>query len=561
MTATFADLGVRRRTLAGLERSGLLHPLQVQVRALPPLLERRDVVVEAPTGSGKTLAYLLPLVERLDDHRPGGPRALIVGPTRELVSQIAGVLRGLAPRLRVALLYGGTGYALQIAALRGGADVVVGCPGRILDLAGRTLVRLGRVEYLVLDEADEMLDQGFAPDVERIIALTPGPGATPPRQTVLASATMPAWVETMIERHLEAPAHIRVAGDQEPLLEHVLLRVERAEKVDALSTLLRRHGGSTIVFHRTKHGAKRLSTDLMRRGHRTAELQGNLSQGARDRAIAGFRDGSTHVLVATNVAARGLDVSHVGLVVNFELPDTPQWLTHRVGRTARNGAEGRALTLVGSEDVARWEKLRRLGAPDLPTGDLRHLLLTGELRLVAEPAAPAIPAPAPARLRRYSQQPRRHTQQPRDTSRPVQRGLEVTRLSRPRRQHIGFTGAVRATEKQRMPTDQVLHCRDCGADFTWTTGEQEFYASRGLTNPPSRCPDCRSARKAMGAGGGGGRSDRGGGGGGGGGGYGGGQREMHEVKCASCGGVARVPFVPRGDRPVYCRDCFGSGVR
>jgi CxxC-x17-CxxC domain-containing protein len=552
MTETFADLGVRPRTLASLERSGLLHPLQVQTRALPPLLERRDVVVEAPTGSGKTLAYLLPLVDRLDDHRPGGPRALIVGPTRELVSQIAGVLRGLAPGLRVAVLYGGAGYALQIAALRGGADVVVGCPGRILDLAGRRLVRFDRVEYLVLDEADEMLDQGFAPDVERIIALTPGPGATPPRQTVLASATMPDWVETMIARHLDAPAHIRVAGDQEPLLEHVLLRVERAEKVDALSALLRRHGGSTIVFHRTKHGAKRLSTDLIRRGHRTAELQGNLSQSARDRALAGFRDGSTHVLVATNVAARGLDVSHVGLVVNFELPDTPQWLTHRVGRTARNGAEGRALTLVGSEDVARWDKLRRLGAPDLPTGDLRHLLLTGELRLVAEPVASAIPAPAPERLRRYSHQSR-------DTSRPMHSGLGVARLSRRRRHHVGFSGAVRAKENQRMLTDQVLHCRDCGVDFTWTTGEQEFYASRGLTNAPSRCPDCRSARKAMGTGGGG-RSDRGGGGGGGGGGYGG-QREMHEVKCASCGGVARVPFVPRGDRPVYCRDCFGGGVR
>jgi len=536
MTETFAALGVRPRTLATLERAGLLHPLPVQERALPPLLERRDVVVEAPTGSGKTLAFLLPLVERLGTHRPGGPRALIVGPTRELVTQIAGVLRGLAPELRVAVLYGGVGYGLQIAALRAGADVVVGCPGRILDLGGRGLVRLGRVEYLVLDEADEMLDQGFAPDVERIIALTPGRGETPRRQTVLASATMPGWVEAMIARHLDAPEHIRVAGEQVPLLDHALLCVERAEKVETLSALLRRHRGSTIVFHRTKHGAKRLSGDLTRLGHLTAELQGNLSQRARDRAIAGFRDGHTRVLVATNVAARGLDVSHVGLVVNFELPDTPQWLTHRVGRTARNGARGRALTLVGSEDVARWEKLRRLGAPDLPTGDLRHLLLTGELRLVAVPATPAV-----------FDHPRR------------------VRPNRPRRQNVRSSGAVRTKGNHVMPTDQVLRCRDCGVDFTWTTGEQEFYASRGLTNPPSRCPDCRSARKAMGAGGGG-RSDRGGGGGGGYGGGGGGggygaQREMHEVTCASCGGVARVPFVPRGDRPVYCRDCFGNGVR
>jgi superfamily II DNA/RNA helicase len=382
MTATFADLGVGPGTLATLQRSGILHPLPVQAQALPPLLKRRDVVVEAPTGSGKTIAFLVPLVERLRSHRRGGPRALVVGPTRELVIQIAGVLRGLAPGLRVAILYGGVGYRLQLSALREGADVVVGCPGRILDLAGRDLVRFDGVEYLALDEADEMLDQGFAPDVERIIGLLSAPGATLRRQTVLASATMPDWVQAMITRHLDAPSRVHVVGEQEPRLEHALLRVERPEKVQTLSALLRRHRGSAIVFHRTKQGARRLSGDLERLGHRTAELQGNLTQNARDRAIATFREGRTSVLVATNVAARGLDVSHVGLVVNFELPDTPGWLTHRVGRTARNGAHGRALTLVGAEDVAQWRKLRRLGAPDLPTGDLRHLLHTGELRLI-----------------------------------------------------------------------------------------------------------------------------------------------------------------------------------
>jgi superfamily II DNA/RNA helicase len=389
MTPTFADLGVRPGTLAALERSGILHPLPVQAQALPPLLERRDAVIEAPTGSGKTIAFLVPLVERLGTHRRGGPRALVVGPTRELVTQIAGVLRGLAPGLRIAVLYGGVGYGLQLSALRGGADVVVGCPGRILDLAGRDLVHFHGVEYLVLDEADEMLDQGFAPDVERIIGLLPRPGDAPRRQTVLASATMPDWVQAMITRHLDAPSRVHVVGEQEPLLEHALLPVVRAEKVETLSALLRRHRSSAIVFHRTKHGARRLSGDLKQLGHRTAELQGDLSQNARDRAIAAFREGRTSVLVATNVAARGIDVSHVGLVVNFELPDTPGWLTHRVGRTARNGAHGRALTLVGTEDVAQWRKLRRLGAPDLPTGDLPHLLLTGELRLVTEGPLPA----------------------------------------------------------------------------------------------------------------------------------------------------------------------------
>lgn len=395
MTATFTDLGVRPDTLAALRRSGMLHPLPVQMQALPPLLERRDAVVEAPTGSGKTIAYLVPLVERLGTHQPRGPRGLVVGPTRELVTQIACVLRELAPRLRVAVLHGGVGYGLQLGELRGGADVVIGCPGRILDLVGRGLVRFDRVEYLVLDEADEMLDQGFAPDVERILALMWRPEGTPRPQTVLASATMPDWVQAMITRHLDAPSRVRVVGEQEPLLEHALLHVERAEKVETLSALLRRHRGSAIVFHRTKHGARRLSGDLERLGHRTAELQGNLSQNARDRAIATFREGRTRVLVATNVAARGIDVSHVALVVNFELPDTPGWLTHRVGRTARNGAQGRALTLLGAEDIAQWRKLMRLGAPHLPTGDLRHLLLTGELRLVAEPSTAATATECP----------------------------------------------------------------------------------------------------------------------------------------------------------------------
>ena len=374
----FAELGVSARTVESLRRTSVVQPLPVQRDSIPPLLQGRDVVVEAPTGSGKTLAYVVPLVEKLDGHRPGGPRALVVTPTRELAAQIAAVLRSVDPRLRVALLVGGVGYGAQLNALRGGADVVIGCPGRILDLADRGAARLGGIALLVLDEADEMLDHGFARDVERIIALTPAAGPTA-RQTVLASATMPAWVQTMIARHLQDPARVVVAREQEPLLQHGLVRVDRAERVAVLSSLLHRHGDSAIVFHRTKHGAAKLARDLARLGHRTCTLQGNLSQNARDRAIADFRSRRADVLVATNVAARGIDVAHVGLVVNAELPETPQWLTHRIGRTARNGNEGTALTLLGDDDMVKWERLRRLGAPALRWVDRGTLLDTGAL--------------------------------------------------------------------------------------------------------------------------------------------------------------------------------------
>ena len=386
---SFADMGVRARTLQTLQQAGITTPLPVQEQTIPVLLSGRDAVGQAPTGSGKTLAFLIPLVERLAGHRRGGgARGLVVAPSRELANQIHTVLRTVDSGLRVALLYGGVGYGGQLNALRFSPDVIIGCPGRILDLATQGKADLSAVEYLVLDEADEMLDQGFAPDVERIIALTPGAGPRR-RQTVLTSATMPSWVQTMIDRHLQDPARITVALEGEPTLEHAILHMEPAQKVDTLSRLLRRHEGSALVFHRTKHGAKKLTRDLVARGHRSVELQGNLSQNARDRAVAMFRAGEADVLVATNVAARGLDISHVAVVVNYELPETPQWLTHRVGRTARNGAAGRAFTFLTNDDAEKWRKLRRLGAPELPGADTAHLLSTGDIRHVAVPAMSA----------------------------------------------------------------------------------------------------------------------------------------------------------------------------
>ncbi|MGI8848464.1 MAG: DEAD/DEAH box helicase [Candidatus Dormibacteria bacterium] len=449
---SFSDLGVRSRTLTTLANHKLESPLPVQSQAIPALLQGRDCVMQAPTGSGKTLAFLVPLVERLAGPRRGAPpRALIIAPTRELVAQIRSVLTMLDPQLRHTLVIGGVGYGVQTGDLQRGVDVVVGCPGRLIDLIGQGILRLNDARYLVLDEADEMLDQGFARDVERIMTHMPARGD---RQTVLASATMPNWVQTMITKHLENPARIAVASSAEPDLEHGLLEVDHTRKVEMLSRVLDLHRCSTIVFHRTKHGAKKLARDLGRIGHPAGELQGNLSQNARDRAIGAFRSGETTVLVATNVAARGLDISEVGLVVNYELPDTPEWLTHRVGRTARNGAAGRALTLISAEDSEQWRKLRRLGAAPVAFVDQARMLDTAEF--VLTPGTPGfLNGPAAGGRGPLSQRsgaargqpgrthaaPPRSNQLPRASQRVSETGSPVAPPRRSRRRRRSAVGA------------------------------------------------------------------------------------------------------------------------
>jgi len=342
----------------------------VQTESIPALIEGRDVVIQSPTGSGKTLAFLVPIVERFRTGSPG-PRALIVAPTRELAIQVESVFRSMDSGLRAALLYGGVGYRTQTQSLRMGVDVVIGTPGRILDMIQRKLVSLSRVEYLVLDEADQMLDAGFAPDVERILGLTYSP------QTVLASATMPDWVSRMIERHLRDPLRVELVTEGPSLLEHGLVRTDPGFKLRVLSDILRGHPAA-IVFGRTKHGVRKLNRELQRLGHKSVELQGNMAQPARDKVMHSFRNQYADVLVATNIAARGLDLTHVGLVINYELPETADALTHRVGRTARNGSAGRALTFVTSQDHEQWAKLRRQGAPALRSVDATAFANAGD---------------------------------------------------------------------------------------------------------------------------------------------------------------------------------------
>ncbi|HKV87823.1 MAG TPA: DEAD/DEAH box helicase [Candidatus Dormibacteraeota bacterium] len=363
--------------MAALDRQKITTPNRVQSETIPALIEGRDVVIQSPTGSGKTLAFLVPLLDRF---RSGGagPRGLIVTPTRELAIQVDSVFKALDSGLSTALLYGGVGYHTQTQALRRGADVVIGTPGRILDLFEKKVYSLSRVEYLVLDEADQMFDAGFSRDVERIIGLTYTP------QTVLASATMPDWVSRMIAKHLVNPFFVKVVDDGPSMLEHGLVRTDPGLKLRVLSDILKRHRG-TIVFGRTKHGVRKLNRDLQRLGHNSVELQGNMAQNSRDQVMASFRNRRADVLVATNVAARGLDLSHVGLVVNYDLPETADALTHRVGRTARNGSTGRALTFITSADHENWAKLRRQGAPALQTIDASLLAREGGWAYTAEP--------------------------------------------------------------------------------------------------------------------------------------------------------------------------------
>jgi len=337
---------------------GITVPTPIQADAIPALLQGRDVVGQARTGSGKTLAFALPIVDRCD----AGVRdvqALVLVPTRELAIQVAGVITELGSqvKLRVALLYGGRSSLPERQALTGATHVVVGTPGRTLDHLRQGSLILGRLRILVLDEADEMLDRGFAPDVERIIARAPTV-----RQTALFSATIPDWVTSTAARHLRQPVMVRADAELKapPEIEHVVYEMEAAAKLDTLTGLLdRRAGTSVLVFGRTKHGVKKLARQLVQKGYPVAALQGNLSQGARERALAAFRSGETPILCATNVAARGLDVEGIGQVINYELPESAELFTHRIGRTGRMGRKGEAITLVTPEDGPKLREIER----------------------------------------------------------------------------------------------------------------------------------------------------------------------------------------------------------
>jgi superfamily II DNA/RNA helicase len=358
-----------------LERVGITTPFPIQEMTLSVALMGTDLIGQARTGTGKTLAFGIPVLQRTvaphdPDHAelvaPDKPQALVVAPTRELALQVSGDLSVAASDrgTRVLTVYGGVGYDTQLDTLKSGVDVVVGTPGRLLDLVNRRALDLSHVKVLVLDEADEMLDLGFLPDVERLIARTPET-----RQTMLFSATMPGAIVSLARTHMRHPMNIRAeshdAQQTVPATAQFIYQVHDLDKPELIARILQsENSGLTIVFTRTKRQAQRVAEDLDERGFNSSPLHGDMQQVAREKALTRFRDGKLKVLVATDVAARGIDVEGVTHVINYECPDDEKTYVHRIGRTGRAGASGVAITFVDWPDRTRWKVINNiLGLP------------------------------------------------------------------------------------------------------------------------------------------------------------------------------------------------------
>ncbi|CAM3489956.1 DEAD/DEAH box helicase [Isoptericola cucumis] len=376
---SFADFGVRPEIVEALREHGITHPFPIQAMTLPVALQGHDIIGQAKTGTGKTLGFGVPLLHRVvapgepgfdELPAPGKPQALVVAPTRELAVQVANDLATASKKrsVRIAQIYGGRAYEPQIEMLNTGVEVVVGTPGRMVDLMNQGHLNLTRAKTVVLDEADEMLDLGFLPDVEKILARTPAV-----RHTMLFSATMPGPVVSMARRYMSQPTHIRAAepDDQGATVKNtrqVVYRAHALDKVEVLARLLQAEGrGRTIVFARTKRTAAKVSDELRDRGFAAGAIHGDLGQGAREQALRAFRHGHIDVLVATDVAARGIDVDDVTHVVNYQCPEDERTYLHRIGRTGRAGNKGTAVTFVDWDDVPRWQLIDRtldLGFPE-----------------------------------------------------------------------------------------------------------------------------------------------------------------------------------------------------
>jgi ATP-dependent RNA helicase DeaD len=530
---SFGDYRLSNTSLTVLTEMGISDPTPIQAAVLPLLLDGRDVIGQARTGSGKTLAFALPLIEVVDP-KLKKVQALVLTPTRELAVQVAGVIDELgSPRgLKTLMISGGRAFGPQRDELRRGVHVVVGTPGRVLDLLNQGAIWLDRVRFLVLDEADEMLDRGFAPDVERIIART-----TPDRQTALFSATVPSWVKQTASKHLHDPETVTIVPEPGEVaqIEHLAFDIGNSDKMQVLQDLLDHRGdGSVIVFGRTKHGVNKLARRLQADGYPVAALQGNLSQNARDRVMDDFRNGQVPVLVATNVAARGLDVTHVAQVINIELPESPELLTHRVGRTGRMGRQGKAITLLGPEDMTKWRRLERGFTRPIrraPWRGAKALLANGNgnghaeiesgttTRVATLPVAQVREAARPSALRPVAAS--RREAAPRRESAPHQARA------------TGRARQVTADTAPELEGRELL--RRYGRDPRrpdWVDAERgvaSSAASRDATTGNGTPPERRARRR-------------------------------HQSVCATCGQTAETSFRPDPSRPVYCDGCY-HGVR
>jgi superfamily II DNA/RNA helicase len=464
--STFAKLGVRDEIVRALTDEGIEHPFAIQELTLPLALAGDDVIGQARTGMGKTLAFGVPLLQRIttsSTERPltGIPRALVVVPTRELCLQVSGDLATAAKhlttddgrQLSVVSIYGGRPYEPQIEALRAGADVVVGTPGRLLDLAQQGHLQLGGLSALVLDEADEMLDLGFLPDIERILRQIPDI-----RQSMLFSATMPDPIITLARTFMNQPTHIRAEAPHSSAVHDAttqfVYRAHALDKVELVSRVLQARGrGATMVFTRTKRTAQKVADDLAERGFAVGAVHGDLGQVAREKALKSFRTGGIDVLVATDVAARGIDIDDVTHVINYQCPDDENTYVHRIGRTGRAGKTGVAVTLVDWDELARWtmiDKALGLGCPDPAETYSSSPHLYAELDIPTE-ARGTVGTPRKSHAKRAASGERdgeRSESRPRKSSRSRQR----TRGGKPVTGHPAASDATNGeTEAQTQP--------------------------------------------------------------------------------------------------------------
>ncbi len=367
----FSKLGLSPTIVDGVKAMGYVEPTPIQLRAIPLVLAGRDVIGSAQTGTGKTAAFALPILSRLGQHSPG-PRALILEPTRELAAQVETAIHDYArfTNLRTTVVFGGVGYGRQNDELRAGTDIVVATPGRLLDHLERGTVRLDKVQFLVLDEADRMLDMGFLPDVRRILDRCPRQ-----RHTALFSATIPPQIETLIQWAMKNPETIQIGVRRTPAetVKHVIYPVSDSQKSDLLLQLLARvNYNSVLIFCRTKHGADRIAGLLKRANHAVAVLHSNRTQREREQALRGFRDGRFEVLVATDIAARGLDIAEVSHVINYDVPQHPEDYIHRIGRTGRAEHSGDAFTIMTAEDSSHVFAIERFISQKIPRVKLEN---------------------------------------------------------------------------------------------------------------------------------------------------------------------------------------------
>jgi superfamily II DNA/RNA helicase len=468
---TFAKLGVRDEIVRALSEKGIDHPFAIQELTLPLALAGEDVIGQARTGMGKTFAFGVPLLQRItagDAARPltGAPRALVVVPTRELCLQVTGDLATAAkyltagepgtPRpLSVVSIYGGRAYEPQIEALQNGADVVVGTPGRLLDLCQQGHLQLGGLSMLVLDEADEMLDLGFLPDIERILRQIPAD-----RQSMLFSATMPDPIITLARTFMDQPTHIRAESPHSLAVhdttEQFVYRAHALDKVELVSRILQaRDRGATMVFTRTKRTAQKVADELAERGFAVGAVHGDLGQIAREKALKAFRAGDIDVLVATDVAARGIDIDDITHVINYQCPEDDKMYVHRIGRTGRAGRTGIAVTLVDWDELERWamiDKALGLGSPDPAETYSSSPHLYAEL---------AIPAEAGSNVGAARKSPVKRREAGRDQTGPKPRTRSGARRRRTRAGQPA-TGHPAAANNGEAPAEDPTSSNDAG---------------------------------------------------------------------------------------------------